>query len=137
MLFQPFFGGEIGVYNRRKTTESGADSLNLVLKQRTKNTYSTYLGTHLTTYWNCFVINADIAWQHRYGSTNRNSHNRFNGVSNDFLIKDANLGNNAIRGAFNISKEIYDSVDLYAEISGERWKNWSAYAIDLGIAFWW
>ncbi len=137
VLLQPFVGFEAGFYRQKEFDESGADSLNLTVSKQEVNTYDSYLGTHVTTYWDCFVINADISWQHRYDRSCVNTTTRFEEFGESFSIYGVRLGRNAVNWAFNASTEYREGVTLYAELSGQRWKNWSTYGIDLGISLEW
>lgn len=137
MLFQPFIAGEFGFYNMHKIRECGSDSLDLNIGKKSVNTQDLYVGSHLMSYWDCFTISADIAWQYRFGSSAVNTTNAFQDQGSEFEIEGVRLGNNAVKGALNISSDICNGVSVYGQLSGERWQNWSAYGIDLGITLVW
>ena len=137
VLFQPFAAVEFGFYDQRRINECGANSLDLYVQKKSLNTTDTYLGTHVTTYWNCFTVSADLAWQYRFDNSAINLTNGFQDFGDEFEIKGVRLGKNGVKAAIDISTKVSEAVTLYAEFSGERWKNWGAYGIDLGIGVWW
>jgi uncharacterized protein with beta-barrel porin domain len=137
LLFQPFVAAEFGFYNQNKITEKGAASLNLDIKKHCCNTVDTYLGSHITGYWNCFTISADIAWQHCFNDLTGGTHNKFQNFGSSFETCGVRLGNNAIVGALNVSTDLCDTITLYCEVSGEAWSRWGSYNAALGITARW
>lgn len=137
VLFQPFIAAEFGYYNRFKISEKGACSLNLDIRKKSMGTIDTYLGTHFTASCGCIALNADIAWQHCFNKLAGNTINEFDDFGSGFSIFGAHLGHDAIRGAFEVSGNLCDSINVYAEFSGEHWKHWSAYSVALGFNTWW
>lgn len=137
VLIQPFVAGEFGFYQQNKISEHGSDSLNLDIKRKVLNINELYLGAHFTTDWHCMTCNLDASWQHQFNHSSIHITNAFQDFGKSFDIEGARLGTNAIRGAFNISTAIDQWATIYVELSGERWKNWSAYGIDLGVNILW
>ncbi len=138
VLFQPFLGFDIGCYKRNHIVEHGAASLNLEIKKQTARIGDSYLGTHLTTFYgNAVVLNADIAWQHRFAADRTTETTEFRTFGKPFTIKGSKEGKDGIRGAINIAADVTKQLQFYGQFAGERWSHWSSYGFTVGVNSWW
>ncbi len=138
ILIQPYIAAAYGVYHQHKTTETGAESLNLVNFNNTTSYPSSYLGSHFTTTIGTQLdLNCDLAWHHRYGNNHISTSNEFTTFGQKFGIKGSRIGNDAVEVSLNATFTLRDRLTLFVECAGERWVGWSAYGIDVGISYWW
>ena len=136
-LFQPFFGFDAECFHQFKFKEHHAESLDLRINSHYTTNYNTFLGTHMTAALplDC-KLSADIAWQHRFGS-HPSINTNFVGFGNSFTIKGNSPGANGLWGSINLEAPLCDCGEIYAEFSGEYWKNWSAYSFSAGLSWCW
>ncbi|MFI0435847.1 MAG: autotransporter domain-containing protein [Parachlamydiaceae bacterium] len=137
LLFQPFIGLECGVYRQNKMKEKKAGSLNLELESQTTHTFDSYLGAHFTSTLNCFTLQADMAWQHRYHDGYFENRMKFIEFGHGFNVKSVAFGHDALRGALSFSTNLCDNIRCFVEIAGEKWKRWSAYDANIGVSVEW
>ena len=137
ILIQPFVAYEYNCMRQESFRERGADCLDLAICKKDYRTNDTYIGTHLTTCCDCITLYGDIAWQYRYSDTAVTIHNAFRQFGSSFPIKGATFGNQGIVGSLNASINIYENVTISATLSGEKWKRWSGYGINLGVNICW
>lgn len=118
-LLQPFFGIELGYYNRNRLQERNADSLNLIVKEKDYQTAYTYLGLHVTTFYlpYTFLVNVDAAWKCRLTQSKIRIREQFEEFGDSFTIKGADLDRNLFEGAVNITKTLFTGLDLYCQAS--------------------
>lgn len=137
ILIQPFIAGEWSYFDQKKISESGAGSVNLEIDSKHLYSNDLYLGSHLGVDWRCLSFALDLAWQHRFKNSSIDITTAFQDFGTDFTIEGNCLGSNAFRGTFNMATNSYKNVIFYAAFSGEVWKNWAAYSVDLGVNIRW
>ncbi len=137
-LIQPFIAFEFGWNRCNSITESGTGSLDLQVSDKTTKIFDIYLGSHFTTLLGKTVsISADLAWHHRYGTNTFNIQTRFLSGGPCAFVKGTEIGKDAIEGAVTISTTLCNQFTLFAELAGERWSNFSAISLDLGVSLLW
>ena len=132
---QPYIGAEYGHYSQNRFTEHGADSLNLRLRTKTTNTVDSYLGAHISSDYRRLAFNLDLAWQHRFKHANILTKAQFDQFGTPFSIMGVRFGNEGFVGALGTLFSATDSLDLYAEVSGECWQRFYTYAVNVGLNY--
>jgi len=135
-LVQPFIGVDVNYVYRKAISENSAESLDLHIDSKTLVQYHTYLGAHFRLdLMKCCTLNADIAWQHRFGSSGTIQTTRFEEFGDSFSIAGPCVSNDGIWGSLNLMATVYHGLDLYVEWSGEYWDRWGACSGSLGAIY--
>jgi len=136
VMLQPFFGLDVNYVNQRRIREHCLGALDLNVHHKTWTQCHTYLGTHLeVNMMDCITLNADIAWQHRFGVPATTQTMNFVEFGGNFPIVGPNLERNGLWAAVNVTGMAYDCVELYAEFACEWWNRWNAYSGSLGATY--
>lgn len=142
ILLQPFVGGDCNYVKAHCFHEKHAKSLNLNVKNRSIWSENIYLGTHLTSSvgsigcLECLgglSFNADLVYQHRFGSLGTTLHNKFSQFGNTFEVKGADYGRNGFIGNISAVAKVMQLVDCYVEFTSEYWD--SRYTLGGSIGF--
>ena len=136
-LFQPFVGVDVEYVYAKGLKESNALSLNLNIDEHHASTQDSYVGLHFSTLQGCFSLNADFAWQHRFGSLGTKIHNRFIDFGKTFTINGSKYERDGIVGNINAETAITECCDFYVELSGEFWNHWDVYSGSIGLNYSW
>jgi len=121
VLMQPFLGGDIGYLYAQSFSERKAGSLNLHVGNHTLWTPNLYIGAHFTTSASCFECNADMIYQHRFGSLGTTLHMRFVDFGDSFIVSGRPYSHDGFLGNINFVAHANHWIDFYLEISGELW----------------
>ncbi len=136
VAIQPFVGIETGHYSQSDVKENGAHSLDLKISRKSANLTTSSLGVHLInvneSYFN-WALAVDLAWKHLF-NFRQDCKERFVHFGKDFEIQGPEIGHNGIEGALFISKLINNYIQVYVELSGERWKNYSNVDVIAGLS---
>lgn len=140
-IIQPFLGTHITYVSANSFCERGAASLDLRIKKHQATCPDGYLGAHINFCADCTEINADLVWQHRFGSQGTTLHSRFVDFGDTFRVKgEKNLYNHFI-GRLRVSQRLRCDFQIYGEAAGgcaipkpNRLYNWSASG---GICYAW
>jgi uncharacterized protein with beta-barrel porin domain len=135
---QPFLGLEAGYYCRDNIKEHGADSFNLLIKNKHRFTFNSRLGFHFFAEFSSdTTISADIAWKHRFSSSKEVLESAFAGFGDEFTIWGVKKDHDIAEGSLYISKQFNKCVRLYTDLFGQISSRYSAYGISGGISMAW
>ncbi|MEI8124243.1 MAG: autotransporter domain-containing protein [Parachlamydiaceae bacterium] len=139
MLFQPFIGLECGYYDRFRFKEKDSDSfLSVAVNRKSSGNVNSRLGCHFSSEWyTCLSLAIDAAWQCRMISLDHSIKEQFTTFGNTFQIKGISMPYNSIDGAVKFSYKPTDSLMIYFEALGQRWKKDSFYSFIGGIECTW
>lgn len=132
-LIQPFLGIDCGYTYASEFKESRAKSLDLHVDGRSVWNPNLYIGAHFASMAWCVEFNADIAYQHRFGSLGTTLHSRFIDFGETFTVKGQQYSRDGFVGSLDAVVNIAGFVDAYAEFSGELWGKRYSYAGTVGI----
>jgi fibronectin-binding autotransporter adhesin len=135
---QPFGSIETGHYNFSNIKESGAHPVNLKVKSQNLNLTNSRLGLHITSVSDIdssWEFALDLAWNHLFKFHNRLKESFEFGEK--FSVKGPKPGLNGLEAAFTIFKNIDNYMQVYADVMGERWKNYSNFDLSLGLSINW
>ena len=139
MLFQPFIGLECGYYDRFRFREKNSDSfLSVAVNGKSSGNVNSRLGCHFSSEWyTCLSLAIDAAWQCRMISLDHNISEQFTTFGDTFQIKGIPMPYNSIDGAVKFSYKPTNSLMIYFEALGQRWKKDSFYSFIGGIECTW
>lgn len=140
VLFQPFFGIDIGRFHRKCTRESFANGWGLAVNKRDRTLSTTRLGIHLTT--NDFICNQgslslDLAWNYLLTDPKNHIHERFLEFGTPFEIEGSKWNRSGIDYALTFTSSIYNNLSGYIEAAGEAWANANLFNVVAGVEFCW
>lgn len=139
LRLQPFVGIEAGFYHFGDCKEHGAELFDLKIKQQCDCLATSYVGFHFFNFQNedtKWGISADIIWKHLFELENH-LEGKFAHFGKNFKICGLHNDLNGIEATLTYFQRINDCWLLNAEISGERWANYSNYFLSIGCSYRW
>lgn len=140
VLLQPFFGLELGSFQRKHVSENQPEGWGLVVKKRNQFLTTTRLGVHVTTEGllpDNIDLSLDVAWNLRLTSAKNKVHERFEDFGTPFEIKGIKLNSNSIDYALTLSMPFCANFSGYIEGFGESWSNANTFNVLAGVKFCW
>lgn len=135
---QPFIGLEAGFYHRSGFHERHAAALSLHVKTRNIWIVTSRLGLHAQTALNCGIeIGTDIAWQHNYNFDRDRITTRFAPFGERFEIIGVGIDNDSIDASLEVSADVNDCLNVYAEVSTQAWNRYANYSVTGGLQYNW
>ena len=119
-------------------TESGADSLDLIVAPQTTNSLRTTLGANFAAEIREINFNVRLGWQHEYADTSRPMTASFAGApGNPFTVYGASPPRDAVIVGFAARTRIAAATELYARYDGEVDGGADNHAFTAGLRFTW
>ncbi len=137
VLLQPFLAGGFGYIHSKEFCERRACSLNLHVKGHSLWSPNLYLGTHLSSSYNCIELNADLVYHYRFGSSETKLHTRFIDFGDTFTVKGRNYSRSGFLGNVNAAVNVAECAKLYVEFTGDWWSHRYNYSGAVGLICTW
>jgi hypothetical protein len=139
LRIQPFIGIEAGYYHLGDCKEHGAELFDLKINEQGDCLATSYVGLHFFNFQNDdtkWGIAADIIWKHLFEHENH-LEGKFAHFGDNFKICGHQNDLNGIEGTLTYFQRINDCWMINAEISGERWANYSNFYLSIGCSYNW
>jgi hypothetical protein len=139
-LVQPFVGFEVDFFNHSRIHEHATDpSLNVSVNAKSQTTAASRLGMHITSLDVAYGFNVavDTAWVYRLNDIHNNIREHFVDFGTPFIIKGLHISRSSFEGTINVSTNLTEYIQVFAEATGERWQRASSFSLLAGIQGTW
>lgn len=119
-------------------TESGADSLNLVVEQQTVNSLRSTLGVELAAAWQNTTIGLRLGWQHEFADTSRPMTASFSGApGTPFTVFGATPQRDSAVLGLGVTFQVAEATEVSLRYDGEVGGGTNNNALTLGLRMKW
>lgn len=127
---QPLTGISTSYYRAKGFTETGADSLNLIVPDATFTFFSTQLGVKSLFVTDQLQWQPRAVWEHEFGHTSMPMSSQLQGFSGTFVIHGIDMPRDSLSTGLTVSAKASERVSLLADVQGQfdsRQTTWGAW----------